>query len=1124
MKQIFNYTIAIALLFAFSICANAQVKAGDIISGNVSDDIEPLMMVNVVEIDANKRIVAHGVTDINGNFSFKCANPKDHLQISYIGYQTQIIPINKKVFKIVMKSNTQIKEVVVKGVKKTQSSGLSIPVTEISVATQTIDMKEFENVTMTSVDEALQGRISGLDIVSNSGNLGSGTTMRLRGVSTIYGNAEPLIVVNGNIWDDDSKKDFDYTNANEDRFAELLNVNPEDIESITVLKDAAATAIWGVRGGNGVIEIKTKRGRKGKTQVDYSFRLTGTWMPDGMKLLNGDEYTMYMKEAYFNPQLKTDYSEKGNINYMPEINYDKNFSEYNMYNDNTDWVDAIKSFGLQQQHYISLTGGGDKANFRVSAGYDHQTGSVIEQKLDRFTTRVALDYFISNRLTVRTNFDLSYTDNKQNNTSYGGDLLSIAYKKMPNLSIYEEDANGNDTDRYYTMNPYVDSPVRAGSGQDFNSNQQALLGDQYGIPNPVAVAYLANQNAKNVQLTPELMLKYELLGTEADQTRLTYEGQVQFSVHTSDNDSYLPGVLISKNWSDSNYNSSSTSAYKSHSISTRHVLTFSPHFNAEGHSLMTMLRYEYNTGNSTSQNVSQKWLPTGSISSAFADGGVPTGFSTSAGEWKSMGVTWQTHYSYKGRYVLGATVRADGSTKFGPGKRWIISPSISARWNISDEPFMENVKWLSMLSIRPSWGNSGNPPGSEGTFYSYYRTGGTYLGTSSVYPDNIRLADLSCERLQEWNLGFDFGFFDNKISGDLSVYRRTTTDLLMSGYAIPSSSGYSSLQYKNCGKMRNNGWEFNINGNGLIKKGKFSMDFNLSFANNRNEILAMESTVLESMNDEFNYSNSQYLSRVQLHNPLGSIYGFRYLGTYQYTDYSPEEVKGVSGPDAPVARNAEGEVIFSSKGNPKDMYFDYNGKMYNFVGGDAKYEDINHDGQINELDIVYLGSSLPKLTGGFGFKFNYAQWKVNMQFVYRLGNKVINSARMEAESMSNNNNQCRSVNWRWHNEGDITYLPRAATTRTDFDTYNYLGSDRFVEDASFLRLNYVQLSYNFDKNFVKSLGLSRLTASLNINNLFKITKYSGVDPEISQGGWSPARDGARTPRSKSFTFSLNIGL
>ncbi len=1125
MKQILNYTIAIALLFAFSICANAQVKAGDVISGTVADDIEPLMMVNVVEIDANKRIVAHSVTDINGNFSFRCVNPKDHIQVSYVGYATFNSPINKKTFKIVLKSNTMLGTVEIKAVKKTQNSGLSIPVTEISVATQTIDMKEFENVTMTSVDEALQGRIAGLDIVSNSGNLGAGTTMRLRGVSTIYGNAEPLIVVNGNIFDNDRSKDFDFTNANEDRFAELLNVNPEDIESITVLKDAAATAIWGVRGGNGVIEIKTKRGRKGKTQVDYSFRFTGTWMPDGMKLLNGDEYTMYMKEAYFNPQLKSDYSEKGNVNYMPEINYDKNFSEYNMFNDNTDWVDAIRSFGAQQQHFISLTGGGDKANFRVSAGYDNQTGSVIKQKLDRFTTRVALDYFISDRLTVRTNFDLTYTNNKRNNTSYGGDLLSIAYKKMPNVSIYEEDADGNDTDRFYTMNPYVDSPVRAGSGSDFNSDQQSLLGDQYGIPNPVAVAHLAKSNEKNVQLTPELILKYELLGTEMDQSKLTYEGQVHFSINNNDNDSFLPGVLISNNWSNDNYNSATASAYKSHSLSTRHVLTFTPHFNAEGHSLMTMLRYEYNTGSSTSQNVSQKWLPTSSISSAFADGGVPTGFSTSAGEWKSMGVTWQTHYSYKGRYILGATVRADGSTKFGPGKRWIISPSLSARWNISDEPFMENVKWLSMLSIRPSWGNSGNAPGSEGLFYSKYKTGGTYLGLPSVYPDNIRLEDLSCERLQEWNLGFDFGFFDNKISGDVSIYRRTTTDLLMPNYKIPSSSGYASLSYKNCGKMRNNGWEFNINGNEVIKAGKFQADFNISFANNRNEILEMEETVLEGMNDEFNFSNSQYLSRVQLHNPLGSIYGFRYLGTYQYTDYSPEEVPGVSGPDAPVARNAEGEVILNSKGNPKDMYFDYNGKMYKFVGGDAKYEDINHDGQINELDIVYLGSSLPKLTGGFGFKFTYDKWKVNMQFNYRFGNKVINGARMEAESMANNNNQCRSVNWRWHNEGDITYLPRAATTRTNYDTYNYLGSDRFVEEASFLRLNYIQLSYNFDKNFVqKTLGLSRLTASLNINNLFKITKYSGVDPEISQGGWSPARDGARTPRSKSFTFSLNVGL
>ena len=1124
MKQIYNYTLALAVAFICSLSVNAQVKAGEIISGTVSDDIEPLMMVNVVEIDNNKRIVAHGTTDINGNFSFKCVNPKDKIQVSYVGYNTVTYAIDRKVFKIKLKNKTTLTEVKVIGKKKTQTSGLSIPVTEISVAQQTIDMKEFEGLAMTSVDEALQGRISGLDIVQNSGNLGAGTTMRLRGVSTIYGNAEPLIVVNGNVWTNDANKDFDYTNANEERFAELLNVNPEDIQQISVLKDAAATAIWGSQGANGVIEIKTKRGARGKTRVQYSYRYTGTWMPEGMKTLSGDDYTMYLKESYFNPELKTDFGDKTNANYIPEINYDPNFSEYNMYNDNTDWVDAIQQYGQYHQHFVSLSGGGEKANFRVSGGYDHQTGSVIKQQLDRFTTRVALDYFVSNRITVRTNFDLTYTKNQRNNTSYGGDLLSIAYKKMPNLSIYEEDANGNDTERYYTMNPYVDAPVQAASGQF--SGQSSLLKDQYAIPNPVAVAYLAKSNEQTLNLSPEFILNYNLLGTQDDQTKLTYEGQILFQIYNNNGDSYLPGTLIASNWSSDSYNSASSSAYKSHALSTRHTLTFVPHFNNENHSVLAMVRFQYNDGSSSNQSLSQKWLPTSDITSAFA-GNVPTGFSTSAGEWKSVYMLAQVHYAYKGKYIFDATVRRDGSTKFGSDRRWGNFPGISARWNISDEKFMEKLPWISMLSIRPGWGIVGNQPGSEGLFYSKYATGKNYMGGSSIYPSNIRLSDLRWEKKETWNLGFDFGFFDNKLSGDLSIYTSKTTDLLMGGYSIPSSAGYSSLSQKNVGSMRNNGWEFNINANKLIKAGKFGMDINLTFANNRNEILEMDETVLESMNSEFNYSNGQYLSRVQLHNPLGSIYGFRYKGVYQYSDYSEEEVKGVSGPDAPVARNKNGEVVLNSAGNPKAMYFDYDNTRYEFVGGDAKYEDINYDGQINELDIVYLGSSLPKLTGGFGFKFFYGDWSLNAQFNYRYGNKVINSARMNAESMDNNNNQSRSVNWRWHNEGDITQIPRACNTSGSgaaFSTYNYLGSDRFVEDASFLRLNYLQLSYALKKDLVKKLGLSQLSFYLTVNNVFCITKYSGVDPEIAQAGFSAATDSARTPRSKSFTFGATIAF
>ena len=257
-------------------------KAGDIISGTVSDAFGPVTMANVVEIDAANRIVASTVTDINGNFSFKLKNPKNKLRVSFVGHKTVTLPLNRFKYSITMQDATQIREVTVTSRKRAEGSGLAIPVDEISTARQSIDMSEFEGLALTTVDEALQGRIAGLDIVANSGNLGAGTSMRLRGVSNINGSAEPLIVVDGNVWSSGTE-DFDFSSANEEKFAQLLNVNPEDIENISVLKDAAATAIWGSQGANGVIEIKTKRGARGKTRVTYSLRLTGTYQPQGYK-------------------------------------------------------------------------------------------------------------------------------------------------------------------------------------------------------------------------------------------------------------------------------------------------------------------------------------------------------------------------------------------------------------------------------------------------------------------------------------------------------------------------------------------------------------------------------------------------------------------------------------------------------------------------------------------------------------------------------------------------------------------------------------------------------------------------------------------------------------------------
>ena len=1081
----------------FSVSSAFAQKPGDMISGNVSDDIEPLMMVNVVEIDATNRIVAHGVTDINGNFSFRIVNPKNKLRISYVGYVTQTVPIKGTSYNIKLKSATQIKEVVVKAVKKTSSNmSLPIPERELSVASQSIDMKEFEGLGLTSVDEALQGRISGLDIVANSGNLGAGTTMRLRGVSSINGNSEPLIVVDGNIFESDYKDGFDYNSATEEQFAELLNVNPDDIATINVLKDAAGTALYGSQGANGVIEIKTKRGSRGKTRLTYSYRATLTHQPKGIRLLDGDHYTMLMKEAYYNPKLSDAASN------IIEFNYDPSWSEYEMYNNNTDWRDAVSTTGLLQKHNVGISGGGEKANFRISAGYDHQTGTVIEQRLDRFTTRVALDYFVSDRIKFVTNFNLTYTNNEKNYS----DLLTTAYQKMPNLSIYEQDAEGNDLPYFYHMlNDY--SPE---------------LSSQYSMVNPVALAHEAKNDEETYQIQPEFQLVYNLLGTQDDQTQLKYEGKVLFNIFNKYNDTFYPSSLVTESWSSSDNNKSTTNSHKSTAITTTHTLTFIPAFKNTDHSFMALGRFQLTDGTSKGLSSTIYGLPYGDIESTAA-AGIPSSLSTTTSQWRSVYLTFSAHYAYKGKYIADFTVRRDGSTKFGDSNRWGNFPALSLRWNISDEPFMEKVKWVNMLSIRPGWGIAGTPPGSEYLYFSRYQSSSeAYNGVGSIYQKNIRLNSLQWEEKETWNLGFDFGFFDNLITGDVNVYTQQSRQLLMYGQAIPSSSGFASLDVINNGKMRNNGWEFNIRGNKIINKGKFSADVNVTFANNRNELTDMDATLLSYINKEFSRSNGSYLTRVQLNNPFGSIYGFRYKGVYQYSKYSETEVPGVSGPNAPVARDAEGNVIVDKYGLTVPMVFCYDSendtKIYEFKGGDAIYEDINHDGQINELDIVYLGSSLPKITGGWGFRLTYGRWSWNNQFNFRIGNKIINGARMNAESMYNNNNQSAAVNWRWRVEGDNAPIPRALYN----EGYNWLGSDRFMEDGSFLRLNYSQISYTFDNKLIKNLGLSQLRIDFSANNLFCITKYSGADPEIGYGSYSVATDNARTPRAKTYQLGVTV--
>lgn len=1102
LKNVSNKRVFLLLGLLFCIIQTPLLAQNptSIVSGTIKDALGSLTGVNVLEIDPSNRIMAAEITDMNGHFSIKIKSPANKLRFTLVGYKMLLLPIGTRtVFNIDLQENTVLREITVTAKTKVASGGLDIPDREQSISQQTISMKEFEGISVTSVDELLQGRIAGLDIINNSGNLGSGTSMRLRGAASINANTEPLIVIDGNVFETDANNKVDFAGITDEKFAELLSINPEDIQSITVLKDAAATAIWGSQGANGVISVVTKRGTRSEPRITYSLRAKGTSQPQGYKLLDGNQYTMLMKEAFFNTaQISVS---------VNELNYNQNFSEYEQFNNNTDWRKAVIQNGLNQTHYVAISGGGEKASYRISGGYDNQIGSIIGQQLDRFSNRTALDYYVSDRIKISSSFALTYTQNKKNSDG----LLSIAYRKMPNLTIYEEDANGNSTGMYYKMLQWI------------GEKKDDKLSDQRNLINPVASAYLAQNEDRSYNVTPQFDFNYKLLSTSETETQLNYTGSVVMSIYNQNDYSYYPSELYSATWSQTatDINKSSSSFSESIGFKTKHQLVFNPKLSNPSHSLLFLLGGELNSGTSSSQDISAFLLPSGTISSAAEDSHLDN-TSSGSGHWRSVYFAFSSHYAYLSKYMADFTVRRDGSTKFGPSHRWGTFPSLSGRWNISDEPWMKGTKkWLSMLSMKPGWGMVGNQPGRDDTHYSVYSTDGKYLNITGMIPKNIRLTDLRWEKSTTWNLASDIKFFDELLNFDINIYSKSTHDLLMANPSIPSSTGFSSLPYKNGGSVRNEGYEVNVNLNKVKIVGKLFGNLNLTFAQNQNIITQMDEVTLATINGKSNIvpTNGNYLTRVQLYNPYGAIYGLRYQGVYAYS-YDNYEKAIENGSTCPFEHDKDGKVVYGSNGKPMQQYYDFSNTKYAFTGGDAIYEDINHDGNIDEYDIVYLGSSLPKLTGGFGFRLMYGSIGLNAQFNYRYGNKIINKARMLAESMYTTDNQSTAVNYRWRKEGDgadgSMVIPRALFGYG----YNWLGSDRYVEDGSFIRLNNLQISYALSPAILKSIGLSQLSLYASADNVFCLTRYTGVDPEVSYGSYGVVTDNATTPRAKSWTVGV----
>jgi TonB-linked SusC/RagA family outer membrane protein len=1091
-----TYIKAIACLFTFYLlCVPptvAQTISFPVVKGKIIDKKtkQPIPGASVIEIDADGRFVKGTTTDMEGNYAIKPVNYEKHrLSISVIGYKGTVQDMKGRTTINFQLDNGSLdmQEVIVVSGKKTDNGMLNVSDRNSTLAASKISAKEMEEMQAASIDQALQGRLAGVDITATSGDPGAAMNIRIRGISSISSTGNPLIVVDGMPIETEIPSDFNFGTADEQGYAQLLNISPADIKEITVLKDAAATAIWGSRAANGVLLITTKRGSVGKPSVDYTFKGSAFISPHSIPLLNGDQYSTLIPEAYMN-RMGTPLPTS-----LREFNYDPNDPYwYHNYSNNTNWIDEISRTGLLQDHTISMRGGGEKARYYASLGYFDQVGTTIGTDLKRITTRINLDYNISEKIKIFTS--IAYTHTDQGRNYLGNDaskaeagIRGMAYIKMPNMSVFEYDEQGNLSPNYF-------SPA---------SNIQGAYSRVY---NPVAMASQAKFDVLGERVMPRFQMNYDIFKSVL---RATFD--VQFDINNTKNSSFLPQIATGRPNTETVVNRAYDGDIDQFIVSTKMQLAWSPQLKNPDHSFISSL-----TSFTTDQKVvNQETITSNTASSLLVDPSVPSRTQneelrsySGTSQTRSIGAVVNAQYGYRDKYMINVALRGDGNSRFGPDYKYGLFPSVSVRWRISDELPFKKFEQLDDLSFRASYGQSGEAPKYDYTFYNRYATySWNYLGQSGVYPATMELKNLRWQTIHGTNIGANVSLFKGRFRMDAEVYRNRTKDLYFNGLQIASFTGYNNVNM-NVGTMDNQGWEIAV-WTTPYKTTNWAVGFDFNISHNDNIIREISEFYPSSKGDVT--IQGEYLRLLQVDNPFGSFYGYKFKGVYKDKEST-------------IATGANGKPIVGPNGQSIYMRFNYPNIDYIFQPGDAIYEDVNHDGNINYMDVVYLGNSNPKLSGGFGPSVTWkGKLKISTFFSFRYGFDVVNGTKMNTSNMYFFDNQSTAVLRRWRKEGDVTDMPRAIIG----GGYNWLGSDRYVEDASYLRFRTMTVRYTFDSKTFEKLKIKSLSAYVTGENLFTLTKYTGQDPEITARGSDPFRmayDYSMTPPARIFTLGLVAGF
>ncbi|MFC2079995.1 SusC/RagA family TonB-linked outer membrane protein [Bacteroidota bacterium] len=1069
--------IGIILLTSAALSGQSKIT----LRGTIMDDAgEAVIGATLVEYDEDRRIISGTVSDVNGNFQISVKDGTALIVASCIGYKTQEFNLNNRnVLKIVLEAESiGIDEVVI------TASSNNDPLTNVAQRDQTssrvkVDMIDSKHLGAVSAEEALQGQVSGLDIISNSGDPGSGSQIVIRGLGSI-GNAKPLIVVDGISMDIRINPDFDFGSADQEDIGDLVSIAPQDIKSIDVLKDAAASAIWGSKGANGVLLIETYRGTQGQTRFDYQGKYTWNVDPPPIPMLNGNEYIMLQLEEHHNAL--------GEYTLPDQIAYDPLYEDFYNYSADTDWLDAITRTGFISDQYFKVSGGGGKTRYFTSLNYHSNTGPTLNTSLERISTRINLDYNVSDKLKFSVNF--SYTNSLKEgnylikadlgNGNRSVDVRKMALIKSPNMSILEHDQFGNLTGEYFT-------PIESYQGN----------GSIYF--NPVAVTDLSSNDALQNIVFNSYVLNYTIFPW------MRFRETISFQYLNEKSNGFLPYNAIGADWIDEINNESFESNSVDTKITSRSQLFIIPRL-GPNHSFSTMFMFE------TDQRTQDWSSSTSSLGPSIqiidpASNAIIQNIKSGSSDFRALGGLASVNYKLKDRYISSFNLRADGSSKFGSNRRWGIFPSASLGWRFSEETFMNFAEFLDDGKIRASYGVTGREPGNPYDRHAIYNTAdpGQYIDNPFIIPQRVQLDNLKWETMSSWNLGLDLLMFENRITFTGEIYNKTTEDILWRRYDIPSSSGFERLNWFNGGSLENRGWELFIRVI-PIKKKDFSTNLNFNISQNINSFLEFP----DNFNNEVATSigNGQFPRRAEIDQPIGSFYGFRYQGVWASTS-------GV------IAVNENGTPIVDSNGDPVPLKYG----THNFQGGDAIYEDVNHDGVINLNDVVYLGDSNPDFFGGLGGGINYKDFRFSFQFLYRLGFQIVNEVAMNTEGMLNKNNQSKAVLHRWRVEGqdEEGMLPRAYLDHPA----NNLGSDRYVEDGDFVKLNNLSLRYRLNKKYSKRFHITSMDVALTMRKILTFTNYSGQNPEIPQNTSDPfwfGTDNARTPTPQAYTLSFSIGF